>query len=56
MSVTFISSELDENARTCSDWLSCATAGWLEGFSGADPNQNKVMNTIAGGENNYGKQ
>ena len=50
MSVTFISSELDEMLRTCSRLIVMRDGRMVGELSGDDLNQNKVMNTIAGGE------
>lgn len=50
MSVTFISSELDEMLRTCSRLIVMRDGRMVGELSGEDLNQNKVMNTIAGGE------
>ena len=50
MSVTFISSELDEMLRTCSRLIVMRDGRMAGELSGEDLNQNKVMNTIAGGE------
>lgn len=52
MSVTFISSELDEMLRTCSRLVVMRDRKVVGELSGKDLNQNKVMNTIAGGESN----
>ena len=51
MSVTFISSELDEMLRTCSRLVVMRDRKMVGELSGEDLNQNKVMNTIAGGDN-----
>ena len=51
MSVTFISSELDEMLRTCSRLVVMRDRKVVGELSGEDLNQNKVMNTIAGGDN-----
>lgn len=53
MSVTFISSELDEMLRTCSRLVVMRDRKVVGELSGDDLNQNKVMSTIAGGENNH---
>lgn len=50
MSVTFISSELDEMLRTCSRLIVMRDGRMVGELSGEDLNQNKVMNTIAGGD------
>ena len=50
MSVTFISSELDEMLRTCSRLMVMRDGRMVGELSGQDLNQNKVMNTIAGGD------
>ncbi|MBD5520870.1 MAG: sugar ABC transporter ATP-binding protein [Lachnospiraceae bacterium] len=50
MSVTFISSELDEMLRTCSRLVVMRDRKLVGELSGQDLNQNKVMNTIAGGD------
>lgn len=50
MSVTFISSELDEMLRTCSRLVVMRDRKMVGELSGKDLNQNKVMNTIAGGD------
>ncbi len=50
MSVTFISSELDEMLRTCSRLLVMRDRKMVGELSGEDLNQNKVMSTIAGGD------
>ncbi|MBO5208174.1 MAG: sugar ABC transporter ATP-binding protein [Lachnospiraceae bacterium] len=50
MSVTFISSELDEMIRTCSRLVVMRDRKVVGELSGADLNQNKVMSTIAGGD------
>ncbi len=50
MSVTFISSELDEMIRTCSRLVVMRDRKVVGELSGADINQNKVMSTIAGGD------
>lgn len=53
MSVTFISSELDEMLRTCSRLVVMRDRKVVGELSGEDLNQNKVMNTIAGGDTNH---
>ncbi len=50
MSVTFISSELDEMLRTCSRLVVMRDRRVVGELTKEDLNQNKVMNTIAGGE------
>lgn len=50
MSVTFISSELDEMLRTCSRLVVMRDRKLVGELSGEDLNQNKVMSTIAGGD------
>lgn len=50
MSVTFISSELDEMLRTCSRLVVMRDRKVVGELTGSDLNQTKVMNTIAGGE------
>lgn len=50
MSVTFISSELDEMLRTCSRLVVMRDRKVVGELKGQDLNQNKVMNTIAGGD------
>ena len=50
MSVTFISSELDEMIRTCSRLVVMRDRHVVGELSGSDLNQNKIMSTIAGGE------
>ncbi|WP_455138087.1 sugar ABC transporter ATP-binding protein [Thermophilibacter sp.] len=50
MSVTFISSELDEMIRTCSRLVVMRDRHVVGELSGDDLNQNKIMSTIAGGE------
>lgn len=50
MSVTFISSELDEMLRTCSRLVVMRDRKMVGELSGEDLNQSKVMNTIAGGD------
>lgn len=49
-SVTFISSEIDEMLRTCSRLVVMRDRKVVGELDGADLNQNKVMATIAGGE------
>ena len=50
MSVTFISSELDEMLRTCSRLVVMRDRKMVGELSGDDLNQSKVMSTIAGGD------
>lgn len=50
MSITFISSEIDEMLRTCDRLLVVRDRKVVGELSGSDLNQNKVMSTIAGGE------
>ncbi len=50
MSVTFISSELDEMLRTCSRLVVMRDRKVVGELSGDDLTQSKVMNTIAGGD------
>jgi len=50
MSVTFISSELDEMLRTCSRLVVMRDRNVVGELSGEDLTQSKVMGTIAGGE------
>ncbi len=50
MSVTFISSELDEMLRTCSRLIVMRDLKLVGELTGEDLNQTKVMATIAGGE------
>ncbi len=50
MSVTFISSETDEMLRTCSRLVVMRDRKVVGELSGDDLTQNKIMNTIAGGE------
>ncbi len=50
MSVTFISSEMDEMLRTCSRLVVMRDRKMVGELSGQDLNQNKVMSTIAGGD------
>ena len=51
MSVTFISSETDEMLRTCSRLVVMRDRKVVGELSGDDLTQNKIMSTIAGGEN-----
>ena len=50
MSVTFISSEIDEMIRTCSRLIVMRDGKVVGELKGDDLNQNKIMATIAGGE------
>ena len=50
MSVTFISSELDEMLRTCSRLIVMRDRKMVGELREEDLNQTKVMNTIAGGD------
>lgn len=50
MSVTFISSELDEMLRTCSRLIVMRDRKAVGELTGDDLNQGTVMNTIAGGD------
>lgn len=50
MSVTFISSETDEMLRTCSRLIVMRDRKVVGELSGEDLTQNKIMSTIAGGE------
>ena len=50
MSVTFISSELEEMLRTCSRLVVMRDRKVVGELSGEDLNQSKVMSTIAGGD------
>ena len=50
MSVTFISSELDEMIRTCSRLVVMRDRHVVGELTGEDLHQNKIMSTIAGGE------
>ncbi len=50
MSITFISSELDEMLRTCSRLVVMRDRKIVGELSGEALNQNEVMNTIAGGD------
>lgn len=50
MSVTFISSELDEMLRTCSRLIVMRDRRVVGELSGSELNQGKVMSTIAGGD------
>jgi len=50
MSVTFISSELDEMLRTCSRLVVMRDRKVVGELSGDDLTQSKVMSTIAGGD------
>ena len=55
MSVTFISSELDEMLRTCSRLVVMRDLNVVGELTGQDMNQSKVMSTIAGGEKKNAK-
>ena len=50
MSVTFISSELDEMIRTCSRLVVMRDRHVVGELNGSELNQNTIMSTIAGGE------
>jgi len=50
-SVAFISSELDEMLRTCSRIVVMRDRNKIGELAGKDINQEKIMHTIAGGEN-----
>lgn len=50
MSVTFISSETDEMLRTCSRLIVMRDRKTVGELSGEELSQNKIMETIAGGE------
>ncbi len=50
MSITFISSETDEMLRTCSRLVVMRDRKVVGELTGDDLNQNKIMSTIAGGE------
>lgn len=50
MSVTFISSEIDEMLRTCSRLIVMRDRKVVGELSGEDLTQNKIMSTIAGGD------
>lgn len=52
VSVTFISSETDEMLRTCSRLVVMRDRKVVGELRGNDLNQNKIMSTIAGGDNN----
>lgn len=49
-SVTFISSEIDEMLNVCSRLIVMRDRKAVGELSGSDLNQNKIMETIAGGE------
>ncbi len=51
MSITFISSETDEMLRTCSRLVVMRDRKVVGELKGSDLNQNKIMSTIAGGDN-----
>ncbi len=50
MSITFISSETDEMLRTCSRLVVMRDRKMVGELTGDDLNQNKIMSTIAGGD------
>ena len=50
MSVTFISSEIEEMLRTCSRLIVMRDRHIVGELTGEDLNQAQVMKTIAGGE------
>lgn len=50
-SITFISSEIDEMLRTCSRLVVMRDRKAVGELSGEDLTQNKIMSTIAGGDN-----
>jgi ABC-type uncharacterized transport system ATPase subunit len=50
-SITFISSETDEMLRTCSRLIVMRDRKVVGELTGEDLTQNKIMSTIAGGEN-----
>ena len=50
MSVTFISSEMDEMLRTCSRLIVMRDRKVVGELSGDELNQTTIMNTIAGGD------
>ena len=52
MSVTFISSETDEMIRTCSRLIVMRDRRVVGELGSDELTQNKIMNTIAGGDNN----
>ncbi|MBO4799557.1 MAG: sugar ABC transporter ATP-binding protein, partial [Lachnospiraceae bacterium] len=52
VAVTFISSETDEMLRTCSRLVVMRDRKVVGELKGNDLNQNKIMSTIAGGDNN----
>ena len=51
MSITFISSEIEEMLRTCSRLIVMRDRNIVGELTGADLTQEKVMHTIAGGGN-----
>ncbi|MCR4989320.1 MAG: sugar ABC transporter ATP-binding protein [Lachnospiraceae bacterium] len=55
MSITFISSETDEMLRTCSRLVVLRDRKVVGELTGNELNQNQIMNTIAGGEENAEK-
>ncbi len=56
MSVTFISSEIEEMLRTCSRMIVLRDRQKVGELTGADLNQDKIMHTIAGGDHKDGKE
>ena len=50
MSVTFISSEMDEMLRTCSRLIVMRDRKVVGELTGSDLNQTSIMSTIAGGD------
>ena len=50
MSVTFISSEMDEMLRTCSRLIVMRDRRVVGELTGSELNQTSIMNTIAGGD------
>ena len=52
MAVTFISSEVEEMLRTCSRMAVLRDGKKVGELSGDELNQNTIMKTIAGGEEN----
>ena len=50
MSVTFISSEMDEMLRTCSRLIVMRDRRVVGELTGSDLNQTSIMSTIAGGD------
>ena len=51
MSITFISSEIEEMLRTCSRLIVMRDRNIVGELTGADLTQERVMHTIAGGGN-----